>query len=273
MQPFRVANLSFLNSAPYAACAEVEGIEYAAHLPVENEQLLARGSVDAALVSLASYLSQPDLALLPFGIIGDGPVESVMLYSRVPVEAVKTVLLDSSSRTSVLLAQVLLSNMPRMFSPDLSLALEAALKGECAAVVIGDRALQLRGRFPFQYDLCELWKERTGLPFVFAVWAVKAATLSHPCLPRLLTAFEKGVQDLTHYAQEWSVRHNLNQEYARHYLHECIRFKVTPRALEGSRLFYRVARSRGLLPAVAREESLQLSAVGPHAESFQVALR
>jgi chorismate dehydratase len=151
----------------------------------ELNDLLAAGELDASVVSAveyarnaAAYHLMPDLA-----ISANGPVHSVALFSKRPVEELDgmTVLRTASSRTSVLLLELLCRHRWRIAPRFATARAESAdleslaqLPHE-AVLVIGDAALQLtaRGAYPCVLDLGAEWKAWTGLPFVFAVWAAR----------------------------------------------------------------------------------------------------
>ena len=102
----------------------------------------------------------------------DGPVESVCLFSDVPLNEIDTILLDYQSRTSVQLVQYLAEHEwninPNWVSAEEGF--ESSIGSRTAGVVIGDRAFPLLNKFKYVYDLSEKWKKSTELPFVFACW-------------------------------------------------------------------------------------------------------
>jgi chorismate dehydratase len=173
----RVGAVSYLNTKPL-----LYGIE---NSPVFNEiSLITEYPARIADKLLANEI---DIGLVPVSIIpemkeyhintrycigSDGPVASVCLFSDVPVQDIRTVILDYQSRTSVALAEILFErhwNQKPVFEragPDFL----QEIGGNTAAVVIGDRALQQRKISAHFYDLGEEWKRMTGLPFVFAAW-------------------------------------------------------------------------------------------------------
>jgi chorismate dehydratase len=151
----------------------------------ELNDLLAAGELDVSVVSAVEYARNaaayhllPDLA-----ITSDGPVHSVVLYSKRPVHELDgaTVLQSASSRTSVLLLDLLCRHRWRVRPRFATVRAESsdleALGAfpHQAVLVIGDAALLLADdpRYPYQTDLGSAWKEWTGLPFVFAVWAAR----------------------------------------------------------------------------------------------------
>ncbi|HYZ01460.1 MAG TPA: menaquinone biosynthesis protein, partial [Candidatus Binatia bacterium] len=153
--------------------------------PAELNDLLVAGELDLSVISAVEFARNTDaLRLLPgVGITSDGPVKSVMLFSRRPLGQLdgRTVLLSAASRTATALLDLLSRDVwqirPR-FAQARTEAVDldglAALPHE-AVLVIGDAALLLAARhaYPHRYDLGEEWKRWTGLPFVFAVWAAR----------------------------------------------------------------------------------------------------
>lgn len=153
--------------------------------PNELNDALAAGELEVSVISAVAYAEHAaKLDLLPdLAISSDGPVRSVILFSRKPPEALDgaRVLVSSSSRTSVLLLDLLLRERwqvkpvtePARTEPGDLRALAATPHD--AVLVIGDGALLLRaaGSYPYAIDLGEEWKRWTGLPFVFAVWAAR----------------------------------------------------------------------------------------------------
>lgn len=107
-----------------------------------------------------------------FCIGADGIVDSVKLYHDVPLEEIDEVLLDYQSRSSVALVKVLFkfawNKNPRFISA--TPGFEQQVSGKTAAVVIGDRTFALNGRYKYETDLAQAWKNFNGLPFVFAAW-------------------------------------------------------------------------------------------------------
>ncbi|HJX86785.1 MAG TPA: menaquinone biosynthesis protein, partial [Gemmatimonadales bacterium] len=151
----------------------------------ELNDLLAAGELQVSVVSAVEYARNaaayhllPDLA-----ITCDGPVHSVALFSRRPVEQLSdvTVLLSASSRTSILLLELLCRHRWKVAPRFATVRAEAMdLEGLAglphdAVLVIGDAALLLtaRGDYPIKLDLGAEWHTWTGLPFVFAVWAAR----------------------------------------------------------------------------------------------------
>ena len=186
--PLRVGHIEFLNCLPLYWGLQDSGaltrLDLRPDTPERLSDALVAGDLDVSPVSVVAALhAADDLLLLPDLAVGsDGPVTSVLLASRRPLDALDDdalVGLTTTSRTSVVLARLLLAERgvhPR--TVDVAPARAAALDGLDAAVVIGDPALRLALDPPpgtHVADLAGAWQRLTGLPFVFAVWAVRAA--------------------------------------------------------------------------------------------------
>lgn len=197
----RLSVVSYLNTTPF-----LYGIKHSGFLNSADYELSLDNPASCAdkLLSGKADIGLIPVAVLPllshYNIIGNtciganGKVDSVLLMSEVPLNRIKTIYLDYQSRTSVNLCRILASklwkidvefvNAPEDFLDHIS--------GNTAAVVIGDRALDLREKFPFTYDLSEGWKDLTGLPFVFAAW-VSVNNTGAEYAPRLEAALQWGI--------------------------------------------------------------------------------
>lgn len=142
-------------------------------MPADCARKLLSGEVDLGLVPVAVIPELDEAHIVSKYCIGaDGPVESVCLFSEVPLEEIDTILLDYQSKTSVQLVQYLAAEEwsinPQWQAAGSDFLKE--IKGNTAGVVIGDRAFPLLNTYKYVFDLSEEWKKRTGLPFVFACW-------------------------------------------------------------------------------------------------------
>jgi len=188
----RLGRIGYVNCYPVYGAMDRNIVAAPATLvtgtPNELNDRLADGRLDISVISAVAYAQHADqLELLPdLAISSDGPVRSVLLFSRRPPQALDgaRVLVSSSSRTSVLLLEELAAGR---WGVQLQLAPAPAEPGDLvrlaatehdAVLVIGDAALLLRsgGTYPHVTDLGEEWKRWTGLPFVFAVWAARRGT-------------------------------------------------------------------------------------------------
>ena len=141
--------------------------------PAKVAEMLINDRIDIGLIPVAAIPLLKELYIISdYCIACNGEVASVCLFSDVPVNEIKTVLLDYQSKTSVALLKILLKEYWKI-TPELIFGNEGyenGIKGTTAGLVIGDRAFKQRAVSAFVYDLGSCWKEMTGLPFVFAVW-------------------------------------------------------------------------------------------------------
>lgn len=180
------------------------GLEARLAPPAQLAQWLRAGEVEAALVPVVEAIENPIYWLVDGVAIGcDGPVYSVILTLTKPLEQVRTVALDAASKTSVRLMQLLLERhygLTPQYVPDGTPA-DAQLR-------IGDPAIAFRHAHPDHplLDLGEAWKAATGLPFVFAVWALR--TPDQKLADRLREAAHAGLQRRHELAAEpWQYRY------------------------------------------------------------------
>src|SRR5580698_4581090 len=182
MKRLRISAISYLNTAPLMWDFEHgkthADFDISYTLPSQCAANLRQGSADIGIIPAAAYASIPDLAILPtVAIASRRAVRSILLVSKVPLEEIRSVALDTSSMTSVALTRVLFAKWwgaERTFSsmaPDV----EKMLKEHDAGLVIGDPALKVNRSLYYSYDLAEEWIRFTGKPFVFAFWAVRQA--------------------------------------------------------------------------------------------------
>jgi chorismate dehydratase len=179
----------------------------------------------------------------------DGPVLSVKLYGRVPVEQVQTLALDEGSRTSAALAQILLRERFDL-RPALKPLPLATAPSDCEAdamVVIGDRGMcPPREKLAFAWDLGEEWTKWTGLPFVFALWAARP----HPAAARidraLAAARDEGLTLLEEIARKSAPEVGLPEAACLNYLRDNLEFHLGERQRAGLDRFFELARRHGL---------------------------
>ena len=187
----RLGRIGYINCYPVYGAIDGGAVTAPAELvtgtPAELNDLLIAGELDVSVISAIEYARHArDLVLLPdLAISCDGPVQSVALFSKLPVARLDqaTVLLTASSRTSVALLELLCREVwhvrPRFAQARAEASDLDALAGlpHDGVLVIGDPALLLAARgkatYPHRVDLGEAWKRWTGLPFVFAVWAAR----------------------------------------------------------------------------------------------------
>ena len=268
MRRLRISAISYLNTAPlmwdfeHGDAGRHFDISYT--LPSACARALAVGTADIGIIPAAAYAEIPDtsesgLQILPeIAIASRRSVRSILLVSKVSIEKVHSVALDTSSMTSVALTKVLFEKWlggGRTFT-SMAPNIEKMLAEHDAGLLIGDPALQIdRSRY-HTLDLAEEWIRYTGKPFVFAFWAVRGAALREADPSLDLTAIFQNSRDhgleassLNQIAQEWATRLDLSEAAVRSYLTQNIHYQFDAGCLEGLQLFYRYAAEIGALPA------------------------
>src|SRR5271169_1596063 len=266
MSQLRVSAISFLNTAPLmwdfehgSAPGNFE-IEYT--IPSGCAAALAAGRADIGIIPSITYAQIPSLVILPnIAIAAKDSVRSILLISKKPIEDVRTVATDNSSRTSVALTQVLFAKFlggHRAFTPHPP-DLKEMLKEHDAALLIGDSALQI-SMHDTQYRLYDLghdWRRLTGKPFVFAFWAIRMDAL--PRQPRgtsLTATFQKSRDqgllpaNIDVLAKEWAPRLGITEAEVTTYLTENIHYYLDRENHAGLQLFLTYAHEVGLIPVV-----------------------
>jgi chorismate dehydratase len=178
MSALRVGRIAALNMYPIYHHLERAGtadMEFTDGLPAALNAAVLDGRLDVSAMSSIEYARHAHrLRLIPVAsIAADGAIDSIQLFSRVPVDEVQSVAVTPHSATSVALLRVLLGPEPRFET--LTDPPEAALGKVDAVLLIADEALTgLRGTLgPHRTDLAAAWHDLTGLPMVFAVWAAR----------------------------------------------------------------------------------------------------
>lgn len=173
----RVGAVSYLNTKPLVFGFEKgmmkDDIELSFNYPAKVAALLLENQIDIGLIPVAVIPKLAEHYIISDYCIGaSSAVASVCLFSDVPLNEIKEILVDYQSRTSAALLKILLRDFWKI-SPiliDTSNGYQQNIKGTTAGLVIGDRALTQRQHSKYIYDLAEAWQEMTGLPFVFAAW-------------------------------------------------------------------------------------------------------
>jgi chorismate dehydratase len=265
----RVGHIQFLNCLPLywglARSGALLDVVLTKDTPDRLNDALVTGELDIGPISLVEYLRHADdLLVLPDLAVGsDGPVLSVCMVSTVPIDQIRSVALGSTSRTSVLLARLLLeqehglSPSYTVMPPDLS----AMLRETDAAVVIGDTALRATfidgpRRGLSVLDLGAAWHEISGLPMVFAVWAARRDyAAAHPeQVKDVAAAFRSSldlalaqVGDVARDAARWE---EFEPDLLARYF-TTLDFSLGPRQQEGIREFAKRAAAAGEVPPLA----------------------
>ena len=266
MPALRVSAISFLNTAPLMWDFERgdagRGFEISYTIPSECAAALSAGTADMGIIPAVTYAEISGLVILPnIAIAAKDHVRSILLISKRPIEDIRTVATDTSSRTSVALTQVLFAKFfggQREFTPHPP-DLKEMLKEHDAALLIGDSALQISMHDSpyYLYDLAHDWRRLTGKPFVFAFWAVRLDALQRqPSGISLRELFQKSrdhgllPENVAILAEEWAPKLGITEAEVTTYLTENIDYYLDRENHAGLQLFLTYAHEIGLIPAV-----------------------
>jgi chorismate dehydratase len=248
----RVGAVGYLNARPL-----VYGLDHSPRftlrydVPSECARLLHGGAIDIGLIPSIEYLRNGPYRIVPdVAIASDGPVASVTLYTKKPIGEIRSIAMDTSSRTSVALLRVLCARLfdigPAIESrpPDL-----AGMLAQCdAALMIGDVALFGEARGVQTTDLGEAWTRMTGLPFVYAFWAGPAGALNREDVRALQHARDVGSTRPEELARQYLAGQPERQALGARYLRDNIKYHLADRERAGLEAFYRYAVEAGVVP-------------------------
>ncbi|MDP9149593.1 MAG: dehypoxanthine futalosine cyclase [Myxococcota bacterium] len=253
----RTAAVGYLNARPLWEGLDREPASQRLALecasPSEVARRVGEDEADFALMPVAAAAAIGDLRMVRGCAIGSrGAVRSILLVSERPLEELDEVMIDLSSRTSVVLARLVLRARRRGREPRYlgALAQEAidGVSGARGAMVIGDPALAIEGRFRHSLDLGLAWWEMTGLPFVFAAWCGRPGSM-RPEDERLLEqAKVAGLARRDALAAAHAEQTGLSAATLRAYLHDAVRYDFGDEERRGLQRFYDEAAHAGLLP-------------------------
>lgn len=251
-EKLRALGVAYLNARPlWESLKDDPRIDLGLARPSELARALSENEADVGLLPVAAAATIGELRLLRNMAIGArGKVRSVAIVADRPLHELDSIALDLSSRTSVVLARLLLARRkltPRLFGAD-PVAAVAAVKERTGALVIGDAALDVETRFSHRLDLAEDWFEWTGLPFVFAAWFARPDTVTPDQEDIFRVAKQKGLSRVDAIAAEHGARSGLSEASLRSYLTESIRYDLGDEELRGLERFWTEAARAGLLP-------------------------
>ncbi len=263
MRRLRISAISYLNTSPLMWDFEHgepgRNFDISYTLPSACAGALRAGTADIGIIPSAAYAQISGLQVLPgVAIASRRAVRSILLVSKVPIDKIRAIALDTSSMTSVALTKILFAKWlggERTFTA-MEPNIDHMLATNDAGLLIGDPALQVdRSRY-LTLDLAEEWIRHTGKPFVFAFWAVRQQALQEALPAQDLAQIFQDSRDhgltpssIDQLTREWAPRLALREDEVRSYLTESIHYELDPGCIEGLQLFYRYAAEIGALPA------------------------
>ena len=249
--PFRLAASTYLNSAPliwsFLHGSKRGTVDFIDAVPARCAQLLSQNEVDAALIPVIEYQRIPGGAIVPDVCVGSKEeVLSVVLVSKnTQLEDVRSVALDESSRTSATLVKVIfrefLQREPEWTTT--SPKLDEMLERNDAALIIGDPGMTFRRTGLKVWDMATLWRNYTGLGFVFAMWMARNEAIDVD----FAGARDEGVTRIDEIIDAYKDRIPMD---LRRYLTENIVYRIDDSMQRGLELYFELAHKHRLIERV-----------------------
>ncbi|MFN7972717.1 MAG: menaquinone biosynthesis protein [Acidobacteriota bacterium] len=255
----KVSIVDFLNAAPLGWGFEQgyfrEGFQVTRDTPAACARKLGNGEADVGLIPSIAYQTIPGLTVLPdLCIAADGDVRSVLLLSRHRrLGALRRIAADPASRTSAALLRILLAEWHGVVPEMTERAGDPRrlLDNFDAVLAIGDRALVAPKRGLTSFDLAGEWKRRTGLPFVFAFWAVRDGVRLGEGARAFALSLALGRGNLDAIVSSAARKVRLPVAEMNAYFRERLVYDLGERERKGLDLFFRLARAQGVIDRVA----------------------
>ena len=262
----RVGAVSFLNTKPLIyplLKKEIQtDITLSLDVPSSVAARLSDSQLDVGLIPTIEYFranpSGTNYRILPgISIASNGGVQSIQLFSRVPVHEIRRIALDTSSRSSVALLKVLLAEKygvsPAFTTCAPTVNPSTALQNRQyppfeAVLLIGDSALRHLGTTEYSVDLGEVWYKLTGLPFVYACWVAREDASLDDLTQVLLQSKERGIAQIPEIAQVEARKLGLPEPLCLDYLQNRIKYDLDESTIAGMELFYKFAVKNNLAP-------------------------
>ena len=249
----RVGAVSFLNTKPLIypllnGQLQSDEISLSVKVPSRLAILLNNSELDIGLIPIIEYFranaAGAGYRILPnLGIVSRGSVLSIQLFSRVPIQDIQQIALDTSSRSSVALLKILLAEKyqinPTFRSCDPSI--DPATADTDAVLLIGDAALKNLGTTEYNVDLGSDWLDLTGLPFVYACWVARKAVELGNVPDLLLEAKKLGIKQIPEIAKIEAKNLGLPESLCRDYLQNHINYDLDQSAIAGLELYHKFA--------------------------------
>lgn len=259
--PYRIGALSFLNTIPLIQGLDADpDVALTRDLPARLADLLYEGRIEVGLIPVVEFLRGVGGELVPgICIASHGEVQTVKVFSKVPLEQATSIAVDRGSRSSVAMLRVLLAERFQR-TPDLMVIEprpDHLFQHHDTVLVIGDRAEQVKVEPGMHvYDLGQMWHEHTGLPFVYAAW-VMSPTLAGPAqaerrtaiIQRLQEAKKLGLSRLLDLALQQSEERGVDTNAIHNYWANVIGYDLGEAELAGLSRFARMAVDHNLCPS------------------------
>lgn len=239
----KISIVNYTNTLPFKWALKrselLQKIDLQEDIPSICAQKLKFKQVDLALVPVA-LLAELDHYFIEtdYCIGANGKVDSVKLYSKVPLNEIETITLDYQSKSSITLTKILCKFFWKINVQfdDAKPGFEKEISEKKANVVIGDRTFDLNGKFDYEYDLAEEWKKFTGLPFVFAAW-ISNEKLNPEFTHQFNSVLKYGLDNCEKAVEDSATELKISKEAALDYLTHKIDYQLDDEKLTAMKLF------------------------------------
>jgi len=247
--------VSYLNTKPLIYGIEKQLVKHEftiqKDVPSVCATRLKEGEVDVGIIPSIEYAhNKGDLRIVPdIALVSKQSVQSVNLFFKKDLKDIKTIALDTSSRTSVALLKIILREKYEILPEYIIMApdMNEMLKRADAALIIGDKALHYHNENPQHLDLGEEWFSLTGLPFVYAIWVGYELALSESDISAIKESKELGVKNTKEIAREYAKANPCDWTFYNDYLTKNIFYDFGEEEQEGLLEFYKYAFYFGLI--------------------------
>ena len=221
MKKLRLSSFRFFSALPFRPLANVDYLDYSEHGPYENAYLMNEGKLDVALIPITEYARHGGYVALDFGLASRKEIEGVMVFSNDPIEALDEIYVDEFSSIGYAMLRILLNDhwcvqpkLIRVRSNDLT----SYIGERRGALMIGDLAINAKGRFKYKFDLSEAWHALTGLSFAYCIWAARPGVISRTQAQNLNDLFHKCVKARSFIAEDFVGRVDFSLDKIKQYI-------------------------------------------------------
>ena len=244
----KIAVTDFINARPLIQGLAERGVHLMFDSPRGCAQALENGKVDFALLPSIEYARMDGISIIPgISISSIGPVKSVLLFLKKELSQIRSIAVDQRSRTAAALLKILARELFKINPEYLEISPSLEVQSSDAALLIGDHALSELSNFQGQViDLGEAWNQWTQLPFTYAFWVGREASVNPECLAKFYEVKENGMLLRSQIAKE-TIIDGLNSHQILDYLTKNICYDWSSLHEKGLKLFYELAFKNGLI--------------------------
>jgi chorismate dehydratase len=238
----KIAVTDFINARPLIQGFAERGVQLMFDSPRGCAQALENGTVDFALLPSIEYARMDGISIIPGICVSSiGPVKSVLLFLKKELSQIRNIAVDQRSRTAAALLKILARELFKINPEYLEISPSTQSPSSDAALVIGDHALKEVSNFKGQViDLGEVWGQWTQLPFTYAFWVGREASINPECLAKFYEVKENGMLLRFQIAQETLID-GLGSHEILDYLTKNICYDWSSFHEKGLKLFYEMA--------------------------------